>query len=74
MTDPWTPPPLPERPDHYRCLAFHRGKWRDVVWIAAHKGWMTHHGSAMFRDEDRLFAPLPPMPEGQGDRFWDWKL
>lgn len=70
----WTLPPVADRPDGFRCFAFHRGKWRDVVWVAVHKGWMTHFGSALFRDEDRQFAPLLPLPAGQENSFWEWKL
>lgn len=69
---PWTLPPVADRPYGFRCLAFHRGKWHDVVWISNHRVWMTHTGSGFFRDEDRLFAPLPPLPEGCEDQFWDW--
>lgn len=72
MSD-WTPPPVAERPDGFRCLAFHRGKWRDVVWVASHRGWMMHYGSEFFLDGARQFAPLPPLPEGHESEFWDWR-
>lgn len=74
MADAWKPPAIADRPNGYRCLAFHRGKWRDVIWVKAHGGWMTHFSSAFFLDGDRKFAPLPPLPEGHDDEFWEYKL
>lgn len=69
-TNRWQPPPISEREDGFRCLAFHRGAWRDVVWAKAHEAWMFGYASPMIRDAGRVFAPLPPLPENAGD-FWD---
>lgn len=64
-------PPKPDvRPDGYRCLAFHRGRWRDVMWVEKHKSWMFGYASAMIRDSGRQFSPLPELPKDAGE-FWD---
>lgn len=68
----WRPLPEDDRPDGYRVLAFHRGRWRDVRWGKDHGMWFYEYGGGGFRDMNRKFAPLPPLPEDAGD-FYEWK-
>lgn len=68
MNKPWFPPPIPERPDGFECLIWHRGRWRHVKWQTRHEGWTFGYGCAFTSDLGRVFAPLPwNTPEAD---FW----
>lgn len=73
MIDEYKLPPPEEREDGFECLAFHRGKWEHVKWVASYGQFILGYGGAFIRDGDRAFAPLPPKPEG-ADGFFDWKV
>lgn len=65
-------PPPDAREDGLEVLAFHRGKWTHVRWVAAHGSWILGYGGAFIEDGGRAFAPLPEKPEG-ADGFYDWR-
>lgn len=61
-----------DRPDGLEALAFHRGRWRHVKWLADHQLWILGYGGEMILDMDRALAPLPPKPcDAPG--FYDFK-
>lgn len=61
-----------DRPDGMEVLAFHRGRWRHVVWSDTHKGWSLGYAAPFIIDADRAFAPLPPKPDN-APGFYDFK-
>ena len=65
-------PPPEDREDGLELLAFHRGKWTHVKWIAGMNGWSLGFSMPFIRDMDRAFAPIPPKPP-KADGFYDWK-
>lgn len=69
---PTVVPSPDEREDGLEVLAFHRGKWRHVRWVAEQKRWILGYGGEFIEDAGRAFAPLPQKPEG-ADGFYDWR-
>lgn len=65
--------PEPEaREDGLEALAFHRGKWTHVKWVASYGGWSLGYGRPYIKDMGRSFAPLPAKPESS-DGFFDFR-
>ena len=71
MTDKFKLPEPEDREDGLEVLAFHRGRWRHVIWKVDH-GWHLGYGGAFIRDGYREFAPLPEKPEG-APGFYDFR-
>lgn len=69
MTDGFTLPPADERPDGLEVLAFHRGKWTHVRWVAEYGSFITGYGGPFIVEGTRAFAPIPPKPDGADDFF-----
>ena len=53
-------------------LAFHRGKWTHVKWVAEQARWHLGYGEPFIADGNRAFAPLPSKPAGEEDTFYAW--
>lgn len=60
--------------DGFECLAFHRGRWRHVKWIADQNAFSLGYGRAFIVHTigERVWCPLPPKPT-EADGFFDWK-
>ena len=67
---PYALPTHEDRPDGFRCLAFHRGKWRDVCWSVDHQRFSLGYGGAFILEGDRQFAQLPPIPADDAWGFY----
>lgn len=67
---PYALPAHEDRPDGFRCLAFHRGKWRDVCWSVDHQRFSLGYGGAFILEGDRQFAQLPPIPADDAWGFY----
>jgi len=53
-------------------LAFHRGKWRHVIWSQDMGKWHLGNGQPfILHTADRAYAPLPPKPK-DGSSFYDF--